>query len=373
MARVSTGFAAGQDRTVCVSSRAVRPVRRGLAALGLVVLLVAVSPAIARPLPREFLGVVPQEPLAAADFGRMRGVVGTLRVPVHWPQIEPRRGEMDFSGLDRTVSEAAAAGVRVLPFVYGTPGWLTGDPARPPLSGIARAAWTQLLRTLVQRYGPGGDLWEGGRPMPIRRWQIWNEPNFVLFWRPRPAPRRYADLLRISASAIRSIDSGARIVAAGLAPVEGGMLPWRFLRELYAAPGVRRAADLIAVHPYSSSLGGMAYQIRRARQVMARAGDARKPLLISELGIASDSLLPTGFNWGMRGQASFLRRAYGLLLRHRQRWRIAGVDWYAWRDMPTSDPHCVFCQHAGLLDGGGEPKPAWWAFRRIATRPPFGV
>jgi polysaccharide biosynthesis protein PslG len=349
------------------------PARLSAAGVGLALALLACSPAVAKPLPQGFLGVVPQGPLAAADFDRMRGVVGTLRIPVHWPQVEPRRGEIDFSGLDQTVSEAAAAGVRVLPFVYGTPGWLAGDPARPPLSQTARSAWTRLLRALVKRYGPGGDLWDGRQEMPIRRWQIWNEPNFVLFWKPRPSPAGYADLLRVSTRAIHSADRGARIVAAGLAPVEGGMLPWSFLRRLYEEPGVRGATDSMAVHPYSSSLAGMAYQIRRARQVMARAGDARKPLLISELGVASDSLLPTGFNWGLRGQASFLRRAYWLLLRHRQRWRIGGVDWYAWQDMPASDPHCVFCQHAGLLDSAGQPKPAWWAFRRIATRPAHGV
>jgi hypothetical protein len=347
----------------------------GLLGLSLLLLLSSASPATARPtVPRGFLGVVPQGPLAEGDFARMRGVVGTLRIPVYWPQAEPRQGALELSGLDRLVSGAARAGVRVLPFVYGTPAWLAADPARPPLSPVARSAWTRFLRALVERYGPGGELWrEAPAALPIRQWQIWNEPNFLLFWRPRPSPAGYARLLRASARTIRGADRGARVVAAGLAPVEGGMLPWRFLRKLYAVPGAARYADVIAVHPYSSSLGGMAFQIRKARQVMAHAADARKPLLVSELGVASASLLPTGFNWGLRGQASFLRRAYRMLLRHRHRWRIAGVDWYAWQDMPASDPHCVFCQHAGLLDSSGEPKPAWRAFRRMASRPPFGV
>jgi hypothetical protein len=324
--------------------------------------------------PRGFFGVVPQGPLTTADFERMRGVVGTLRVPVYWPQVEPQRDELNFTSLDQTVVAAARVGVRVLPFVYGTPDWLADDPAQPPLSTTARSAWAHFLRALVRRYGLGGKLWRGASaPMGIRQWQIWNEPNFLLFWRPRPSPAGYARMLRVSATAIRGVDRGARIVAAGLAPVEGGMLPWTFLRKLYEVPGVRRLVDTVALHPYSSTLGGMTYQIRKARRVMAAAGDARKPMLISELGVASSSLLPTGFNRGLRGQASFLRKAYRLLLGARDRWRIAGVDWYAWQDMPVSDPHCVFCEFAGLFDSSGAPKPAWHALRQITTPSGRGV
>ncbi len=325
-------------------------------------------------MPRSFFGVVPQGPLSAADLGRMGGVVGTIRVPLVWAEVEPRRGEFDFTRFDQLVAAAATAGVRVLPFVYGTPGWLSSDAARPPLGSAGRTAWAGFVRVLVRRYGPAGSLWDSSSPrLPIRTWQIWNEPNFLLFWRPRPSPAGYARLLGISARAIRRDDPGARIVAAGLAPVEGGMLPWEFLRRLLGVPGVGRTFDLVALHPYSSRLRDLALQVRLARRAMARAGLARMPLLVSELGVASDSQLPTSFNRGRTGQARFLRRAYHLLLGKRHRWRIAGVDWYAWQDAPGPDPHCVFCEYAGLFDTDGHAKPAWWAFRRIASGGRGGV
>lgn len=353
----------------------VRPALCGLI-LTVALLLPTAAPATARPvgLSRGFFGVVPQSPLTAPDFVRMRGVIGTLRIPIFWPQIESRRGEFDFGELDRTVSGAAAVGVRVLPFVYGTPRWLASEPTLPPLTGSAQRAWAGFLRVLVRRYGPGGDAWQAtASPLPVRSWQIWNEPNFLLFWRPRPSPAGYAKLLGVSSRAIRGVDPGARIVTAGVAPVEAGMLPWAFLRKLFAIPGVGRQIDMVAVHPYAIQLSDVAYQIRMARRAMARAGLARMPLLISELGIASGARLPTGFDRGVRGQAAFLRRAYKTLLRQRQRWRIAGVDWYAWRDMPLPDPHCVFCQFAGLFDRDDDPKPAWWALRQVATSPHPGV
>jgi polysaccharide biosynthesis protein PslG len=349
-----------------------RVARRGwlaLAAVGLSLLVATPAPGARSAPPRSFFGVVPQGQLDANDFGQMRGVVGTLRIPVIWAQVEPRPGSFEFDRLDDLVASAAEAGVRVLPFVYGTPAWLSTDPARPPLGARGRSAWAGFLRALVRRYGPAGELWRGrATRMPIREWQIWNEPNFLLFWRPRPSPAGYARLLGASARAIGGVDPGARVVAAGLAPVEGGMLPWVFLRRLLAVPGAIRWLDLIAVHPYASHLRDVALQVRLAREAMAQAGAARTPLLVSELGVASDSQLPTSFNRGKVGQANFLRGAYKLLLRNRARWRIAGVDWYAWQDAEGPDPHCVFCQFAGLFDASDEPKPAWRALRRVAVR-----
>jgi hypothetical protein len=321
------------------------------------------------PVARGFFGVVPQGSLAAQDFDRMRGVVGTLRIPVYWFQVEPAPGEYDFAELDETIEGATAAGVRILPFVYGTPSWLDPDPARPPLaSKAAERAWTDLLRRLVRRYGPGGEIWRGrsGR-LAIRRWQIWNEPNFLLFWRPRPSPAGYVRLLRISARAIRHEDPRATIVAAGIAPVEGGMDPWEFLREMYRVPGVERDFDVLALHPYSSSLRVLEYELRLTRRVMARAGDGKRPLQITELGVASGGQFPNPFDRGVRGQARYLERAFGRLAELRHRWHIAGVDWFTWQDSATPELHCVFCQYAGLFDAGGNPKPSWWAFKRTVS------
>ncbi|HWP32853.1 MAG TPA: hypothetical protein VNL97_03800 [Solirubrobacterales bacterium] len=344
--------------------------RRTLAAL-LAAGLLALAPAAgaAAPVPHGFYGVVPQGPLGAGDFDRMRGVVGTLRIPVYWFQVEPSRGEYRFAELDETIAGAAAAGVRVLPFVYGTPSWLSADPARPPLgSASGERAWAELLRRLVRRYGPRGEIWAGrGRALPIRRWQIWNEPNFLLFWRPRPSPAGYARLLRIAARAIRAEDRGATIVAAGVAPVEGGMDPWEFLARMYLVPGVERDFDVLALHPYSSSLRVLEYEVRRTRQVMARAGDGSRPLQITELGVASGGRFPNPFDRGIRGQARYLEGTFARLASQRRRWRIAGVEWFTWQDGPAPEPHCVFCEYAGLFDTAGNPKPSWWAFKRAVS------
>jgi polysaccharide biosynthesis protein PslG len=327
--------------------------------------------AFAGGLPPGFFGVVPQAPLSSSDFDSMRGMHLTVRVPVYWFAVEPRPDEFDFAELDHTVEEATRVGARVLPVVYGTPSWLEPNPARPPLSSTGLRDWRELLARLVDRYGPTGAFWSGSpRKAPIRAWQVWNEPNFPLFWRPRPSPRGYARLLHASAGAIRAADPGATIVAAGVAPVEIGMTPWGFLRRMYAVPGVRADFDVAALHPYAPHLAWVREEIGLVRQAMAAGGDRRKPLQLTELGVASGGVFPNAFDKGPAGQAAFLKGALGLVARNRRRWRIAGVDWFTWQDAVAPDPHCVFCEFAGLFDSNGKPKPAWNAFRGIATGDP---
>jgi hypothetical protein len=332
-------------------------------------LLVAASAGLAAArLPAGFAGVVPQGPLAESDLERIGGLGLGVRLVVRWAEVEPRPGGYEFAGLDAQIGAAAARGVRVLPEVDASPAWLKPHPFQPPLGRRGLAEWREFLGALVGRYGRGGEFWRG-RPAsasaPVRRWQIWNEPNFAVFWQPRPAPNAYAKLLHASAAAIRAADPRAEVVAAALAPIEREPPPWDFLRRLYRVPGFRADADLIALHPYSGTVAALAYGIERTRAVMAAAGDRRKPLLITEFGVASDGPYPHAMNRGPSGQARYLERGFVRLARERERWRIAGAYWFTWRDGTVEDSACVFCRDAGLFNAAGKPKPAWFALRRV--------
>ncbi len=179
---------------------------------------------------------------------------------------------------------------------------------------------------LVERYGPRGSFWVGrARGAPIRRWQIWNEPNFKLYWEPQIQPRAYARLLHASATTIRKADPGAKIVLAGIAPVGDGMRTWIFMRRLLKAPGVRRDFDFAALHPYSATIPQLNFQLEKVRAAMVAGGAGRKPLIVTEFGVASGGGYPSAFVVGELGQADFLRRAYERLLAMRHRWHIAGA------------------------------------------------
>lgn len=340
----------------------VRLAAAALLATGSLLLLPHAAPA---GLPSGFAGVVPQGPLSERDLDRI-GTSGLgLRLVVSWPAVEPRPGDYEFSDLDAQIGAAAERGIAVLPVVYGSPRWLRASREMPPLGARGLAAWRGLLRQLVERYGSGGDFWRGReRRRPLRRWQIWNEPNFPLFWRPRPSPAAYARLLHASAAVIRRADPRAEVVLAGLAPIEGQPPPWVFLRRLYRVPGFRADVDYVALHPYSADLGLLAERVDRTRAVMAAAGDRRKPLLITEIGVASASSTATSMDRGRRGQALYLEQAFQLLTSRRP-WRVAGAYWYAWADRSGDDPTCAFCAHTGLFDLEGRPKPAWRAMLRV--------
>jgi hypothetical protein len=315
-------------------------------------------------------GVVSQSELEPADYRRMHdGGVASLRFRLDRRWVEAAPGARDWKYVDRLVGDAARHDIEALPFVYGSPGWVAEHHAAPPLrSRSDRRGWRSFLRALVRRYGPHGAFWEGwGDPGPIRTWQVWNEPNLPIYWRPRPDPREYARLMRISAGAVRSVDPAAELMLGGLAPTLKGMPTEEFLARLYAERGVRRAVDTVAVHPYAGRLETVRRRIRRVRDLVDRLDSARAPLAITEVGWASDG--PSGHAMVRHpdGQARMVRRSFELFERKRRAWALDRVEWFAWRDATAAvERICDFCRFAGLFDAEGTAKRAWSAFRRFA-------
>jgi hypothetical protein len=347
------------------------------------------------------------------EFSRMgRGDVSSVRFILLWPLIQatpgpcgpgaynPVVGDEDpepepenhcrWAAIDRMVGEAAARGTASLPFAFGSPDWVDsndGEPAEvasrvPPLETDAdRAAWQAFLRAALERYGPNGTYWVPGGPyeslhpgasaLPVRDWQVWNEPSTPAYFWPEPSPPRYADLLDLSAEVIRSEDSGATIVLAGLFGTPGGgpggiFLP-RYLRGLYGVAGVEHDFDAVALHPYAPRIDGMKAQIELARREMKRAGDAQADLWITELGWASDGPQEVQAVKTERGQARLLEDAFTVLKKQRRRWNIVGVNWFSLRDTPKKKSPCHGCPFTGLLKRDGDPKPAWNAFKRFTS------
>jgi hypothetical protein len=373
-----------------------RPAPRRRAALAavfamatLALSLGAAAPAGAVP-PRpfaEFYGVSPATDLSAAEADRIGAAgAGTLRVPLYWPSIEPEPPAADpgplpplpgqvteskrWGQLDKQVEHAARAGLRVLPFVYGTPSWVASDPFRPPLdSDEARSAWRDLLDDAVRRYGPDGEFWAdnpGVPKTPITAWQISNEPNSQTFWSPAPSPPEYADLVQISSEAIRAADPGAAIVLAGMfGTPQSGIHAWDFLEALYAVPGTAAAFDAYALHPYAPNLRGISAQVGLARKVVKANGDRGLPLLITEIGWPTAG--PEGYNLvkSPTAQKRLLTGAFKLFLEERRRWKVERVVWYTWRDNDVQ-PSCAVCSFSGLFTSDLEPKPAWGKFAQFA-------
>jgi polysaccharide biosynthesis protein PslG len=341
--------------------------------------LFAAWPAAVRGAPSEFFGVTPSLTPDASDIQLMaQAKVGNLRMPIGWEELEPSPGDYRFGDLDRVVAEAAAQGITLRPFVFGTPPWARdcrGIPdfycgsVTPMRTVLGRQRWPLFLEHLVSRYGPNGSFWTDNGDAysppytPIRAWEIWDEPNSAIFLRPHPTPDAYLDLLRPASMAIREADPTAKIILAGLfGTPPNGMTMWRFLDRLYRTKGARSLFDAIALHPYSPNIRGIRYQLERARRVLVQHRARRTPIYLSEFGWGSASGKSELFK-GVKGQASILRAAFRYVLANRKRYRLKEADWFSWRDIPAGQAGpCVLCESFGLLDSNHGPKPSLRAF-----------
>lgn len=327
------------------------------------------------------VGVVPQRPLGQGETDRMRRAgIESLRFWLPWSAVEAERDRYDWSGTDALMRELAAGGIDGLPFLFGTPQWAAERDHFPckagecvtwaPSSIETRYAFAQFAATAVLRYGPGGSFWDAHpelEPRPIRVWQVWNEPNLARFHEPDADASEYADLLRLTAGAIRAADPGAEVVLGGLfGPRSNARMigARRFLKELYREPDIADSFDGIAVHPYSPRARGVLEQIRAAREV-GRANDSGFDLWITEIGWASAGRRDQNLVKTPGEQARMLRKAFTRFLRRADRWRLRGAYWYAWRDTSRRSDVCAWCPGAGLLDKHGSPKPAYRELRRV--------
>lgn len=339
------------------------------------------APAASQALPPGFFGIVPQTPLGADDASRMRaGGVETIRMPVPWSAVQRTpRGGYDWSVLDPTVTLAARSRLDVLPFLYSTPRWLSGQWRSLPVdSGRQRRAWSAFLTAAVERYGPRGLFWAEHGPgsadpvprRPVHAWQIWNEENFLYFTRPA-SPTRYARLLKLSHSAIDRVDSGAEVILGGLFGDPRQRPPRAmdaadFLDRMYRVRGIEASFDAVALHPYAADTADLRGLVEGIRRVVVGNRDRSAGLYVTELGWGSQrNPARVSFEVGLREQARQLRAAYGYLISNRRRLNLKQVGWFTWKDARGL---CSFCDSTGLFRAGAKfrPKPAWHAFVRIA-------
>lgn len=285
------------------------------------------------------------------------------RVQTGWGRCEPERGRYDFAWLDAIVDSLLEIGIQPwFNLGYGnrlyTPeaedasavGWA------PVFSEEARAGWTRFVSAIAQHFA--------GR---VRHWEIWNEPNTGLFWRPRkPEARDYVDLVTITAPLVRRSVPHAVIIGGALA----GM-PVHYLEACLAA-GLAGCVDRISYHPYGP-LPEKNYHAQiagfRKRIAQWRPGIA---LWQGECGCPSRPSKTSGWalekmDWNETRQAKWLLRRIlsdlceGVALT--SYFHTVDLLRYNWGDGPTD-----FDQSMGLLRGADySPKPSYYAYQCLCT------
>jgi hypothetical protein len=377
--------------------------RRSLALL-LLALAAAFPPSAAaaqkRTVPRGFAGVVAETRLfndpdidPAGELDRMvKAGVESVRFEIAWRSIQPyqsfaatppdERGRFadeggvptDWARVDVVATLAAERRLSLLPIVLGAPAWATarhsGDLGEPPSSP---ETYARFMAALAKRYGTRGSFWDAHPElprMPIKHWQVWNEPSLGGFWREQPFAPGYVRLLRAAHDALRDADPSSRVVLAGL-PNRS----WQDLARIYRQPGARRAFDVVALHPFTEKVANTLVIVKMVRRVMARHGDRRKPVWATEVswpsarGKLTSAVLP--WDTTERVQALKVKKVYERFGRERtrRRLRVGRVFWFSWLTEDRSTDYSF--DYSGLHTigpNGPRPKPAFAAFRRTALK-----
>jgi hypothetical protein len=306
------------------------------------------------------LSVPPAQRDAQLDRQAATGV-GVIREHVNWSDIERAPGRYYWASLDDLVARAAQRQLRVLPILLSPPAWNSTRPPGadptimyPPLDPVAMGAFAARL---VERYGSNGTFWRSHSPyLPIRSWQVWNEPDWPAWWGRHPSALGYALLLRAVSLAIRLADPHADVVLAGL--TSHAAAPGGFLEQLYTL-GAGGSFDTLAIHPYGADVATVVQVLRDTRAIMRRYGDGAKRIWATEYGWATGGLR-TNLLATPDCHAALMYAATRRLAALRSELGLRGIVAFAWNDRPATRD--IWPYYAGLVGVDGTPKPALAAF-----------
>jgi polysaccharide biosynthesis protein PslG len=330
-----------------------------------------------------FLGVVAEDAFGKPGAYRRdnlarlhRAGAGLVRQTFDWSYIEPAPGRYDLSLYDSYVAALAARHLRLLPILFDPPPFRSSAPANPrhgtyPPSRPADMG--EFAAMLARRYGPGGSFWDEHARLPrlpVRSWQIWNEPNLPVYWLPRPNAREYVAMLRAAHGAIKAVDRRAEVVTAGIpASLLSGAIRFKtFIRGMYKAKGARYF-ETLAPNAYGKTAQDVIRNMGDLRRLMNGSGDRRGKIWVTEVGWGTGGPRHR-FNIGERGQAAQIPKLLRGLHRARGRLRMRGVVYFGWQDLPPYGPAFkdMWGLHTGLFKRNGRAKPAYGAFKRVAPR-----
>jgi hypothetical protein len=332
------------------------------------------------PAPPNFVGLVSDDAFwgTDADATRARTMAAiastgarVLRQSFYWSVIEPQPGKYDWWLYDMYVEAAARQNLTILPILFDPPAFRSARPASGARRGTYPPAnysdFATFAAVLVRRYGPGGEFWRRHPELPqlpIRSWQVWNEPNIPVYWPSGPNPADYASMLRTVGEGIKAVDPGATVITAGLNDSELGIKLVPFLQGMYRA-GAKGSFDVLALHPYAPGSDLVTAQLSRAVRELRRNGDPARTI-VTELGWATGGPSQRALVVSERGQASLIRRTLAQLARYRSQLRLDSVFYFNWRDVtaaPGSRDHWGL--HTGLLREDGSTKPAMQALTDV--------
>ena len=280
-----------------------------------------------------------------------------VRLDLLWDQIEKNVGSFDFGTYDEIVDKLRKYRLRPLFILaYSNPLYSTNVEVQPikeevaaPRTIEARAAFVRFVREAVFRYRGSDVIWE-----------IWNEPDGIGFWPPKPNVEEYISLAIDACHAIRKFDPGALVIAPGAATTPRPLDPRPEFLHSVIASDLSECIDGLSVHPYLS--------IRMLDWAPVLWRHIRSMIDASAKSWPRKRLVPVSSEWGLstyregiteETQASYIVKM--LLLNISESIPISVVyDWKDDGDDPKNPEH-----RFGIIRRNNEPKPAYFAIQHM--------
>ena len=143
----------------------------------------------------------------------------------------------------------------------------------------------------VSRYGHRGDFFSENSIADdgvVVGWEIWNEPNFQVYWDTGPDSAMYIEMFHRASEAIVELDADAVVLHGGLLPDPNAVPPTEFL-EAFSRGEATDCFDVVNLHPYFFTGDAPDNLVSQHIAPARAAGDAiaDKPVWLTDFGYAT--------------------------------------------------------------------------------------
>lgn len=285
------------------------------------------------------------------------GVHG-IRTDIFWADIETAQGTYNWSAIDTVVNGCEASGLKVLAVVHTEPQWSSGQSVwtYAPVTAARRTNYAKFCAAAVRRYGKR-----------IAVWEIWNEPNLSMFWKPTPSTSDYLLLLREAVSAMRAVDPSTVIISGGMggagAAPDIGHQPWT---TAMIQGGADLICDGIATHHYSNTPGDM-WAVQLVRTALDAVGRDTQ-IWLTEFGCPTGT---PGVDWpgtafGCTPAVQKQIIEQGVTVWKSLSPKGGAIIFYTYQDLTAAQQPDQREQHFGFKNVDGSPKPGYEGIRKAS-------
>ncbi|MFA5070156.1 MAG: hypothetical protein WC528_02640 [Patescibacteria group bacterium] len=240
--------------------------------------------------------------------------------PFVWDMMQiSQTDEIDFTNMDKTVSDAQKYGVNLLITIWPFANWdqikrsnasscqvSSDDEFLPQNDKKGRDSYLPLYRCnpndwnayksfvtqVVERYDGDGVDDIKGLTYPIRYWEVMNEPDLeggmgLDFY--KQGYTEYAELLKNTFQAVKEADSTAQVLIAGAAGADSRFL--NFYESMFKADAtLANYFDIANIHCISNDRSTNSFNVIAYKQMLDRQG-ILKPIWVTEAEMMTGSTL----------------------------------------------------------------------------------